>query len=130
MSSHSLCPAFQPFLPLSSTPQILALNFEPHPRWNVDIDKLVTNNKGTYPALNKTVPLRAGTKLHLPPPTDPNAPPLPDWHLPCLNLLKKVGPNNRHLGPDSCKGPITNISALIPVQEERVCAVLFLGRQI
>lgn len=61
----------------------------------MDIDKLVSNNKGTYPALNKTVPLRAGTKLHLPPPIDPNAPPLPDWHLPCLNLLKKVPPPSR-----------------------------------
>ena len=58
----------------------------------LDADKLVGLNRVLYPTLHKTAPLKAGTKLRLPPPIAAGGEEhqRPDWWQPCLDIISKL----------------------------------------
>jgi hypothetical protein len=59
----------------------------------VNADKLVTWNRLVYPTLNKTVPLKAGTRLRLPPPLGSLADQQlvrAEWWEPCSLVVQKL----------------------------------------
>jgi len=59
----------------------------------LDVDKLVGLNRPVYPTLNKTAPLKAGTKLRLPPPIGSSADAhfeRADWWAPCNEIVSKL----------------------------------------
>ena len=59
----------------------------------VNADKLVTWNRLSYPTLNKTVPLKAGTRLRLPPPLGSLADQQlvrAEWWEPCSLVVQKL----------------------------------------
>ena len=57
----------------------------------VDADQLVALNRTLYPTLNKTVPLKAGTLLRLPPPLSASGPAeRPQWWQPSLDIVVKL----------------------------------------
>lgn len=58
-------------------------------RFEVNVDKLVQINKTLYPGLNKTVALKKGTKLRLPPPLGQDQP-KESWFEPVQAVLNKL----------------------------------------
>jgi hypothetical protein len=57
----------------------------------VDADQLVALNRILYPTLNKTVPLKAGTLLRLPPPLSASGrAERPQWWQPSLDIVVKL----------------------------------------
>ena len=58
----------------------------------VDADQLVVLNRALYPTLNKTVPLKAGTRLRLPPPLSAEAGAVERaaWWQPAMDIVTKL----------------------------------------